>query len=513
MTCVLLIQLSRACRSQNAAPRSSNRQSAIANGQSPSSGSILVALLWSVAILSLVVVSVLHTSRIDLMAQKNYGDRIQAHYLALAGIEKAKALLYQNAHDRSRNGKNHTGELYNAPDQFRDIAFGRGKFRVIRRGREDEGGGIIYGVSDEESRLNVNYATLDELTNIDQMNTYIAGAIMDWRGSGDSPATNGANADYYMSLQPPYQPRNGPFETIRELLMVRDVTRDLLFGQDTHENGLLPPAGDGEDDSLSADSPSADTDGGWAGIMTVSSLDNNVTAGGQDRVNVQTADQTALTGVHGITPAIANAVISYRGQNQFQSIADLLDVTASNNQNQNQNQDQTQDQSANANANSNSDQSNSDQSSTQTTANSSGANTGNSSSGQKVINQDLLIDIADDISITDSSQDLSGAINVNTAGLDVLRCLPGVDRQLAQAIISYRQSAGFFANTAELLRVDGMTPAMFKQVAPLVSARSETYRILSEGKVTSTGARQRIQEIVHIGLSDISTLSYREDDL
>jgi hypothetical protein len=88
-----------------------------------------------------------------------------------------------------------------------------------------------------------------------------------------------------------------------------------------------------------------------------------------------------------------------------------------------------------------------------------------------------------------------------------------VDRQLAQAIISYRQSSGFFSNTAELLKVSGMTPTIFKQVAPLVSARSETFRILSEGRVTSTGARQRVQIIVHVGLNDVSTLSYREDDL
>lgn len=473
--------------------------------------SILVGLLWCVAILSLVVVSVLHTSRIDLIAQKNYGDRIQAHYLALAGIEKAKALIYQNAHDRSRTQKNHSGELYNSPDKFRDIAFGRGKFRVFRLGRQDEGGGVIYGVSDEESRLNLNYATINELTNLDQMTTYIAGAIMDWRGSADSPATNGANADYYLSLDPPYQPRNAPFETVRELLMVRGVTRDLLFDRDTHENGLLPAASDGEDDSLSGDNHSSDTDGGWAGIATVHSTDKNVTAGGQDRVNVQSADQTALTGIHGITPAIARAIVSYRGQNQFQSIADLLDVTAPNNQNQNQNQ------SANSNSDSNSGQDNSNQSSpdTQNTSNSSTSNSGNSNSGsgQKVINQNLLIDIADEVSITDSDQDLNGIININTASLNVLTCLPDVDRQLAQAIISYRQSSGFFANTAELLRVDGMTTAIFKQIAPLISARSETYRILSEGEVNSTHARQRIQAIVHIGLSDVSTLSYREDDL
>jgi ribosomal protein S4E len=58
-----------------------------------------------------------------------------------------------------------------------------------------------------------------------------------------------------------------------------------------------------------------------------------------------------------------------------------------------------------------------------------------------------------------------------------------------------------------------MTPEIFKQVAPLVSARSETFRILSEGKINSTGVRQRVQAIVHVGLNDIVTLSYREDDL
>jgi hypothetical protein len=80
-------------------------------------------------------------------------------------------------------------------------------------------------------------------------------------------------------------------------------------------------------------------------------------------------------------------------------------------------------------------------------------------------------------------------------------------------VVSYRQSNGFFKNIAYLLKVEGMTPDIFKQVAPRVEARSETFRILSEGKVTSTGARQRIQAIVHIGLYSLATVSYREDDL
>ncbi len=477
--------------------------------------SVLVGLLWCVAILSLVVVSVLHTSRIDLMAGKNYGDRIQAHYLALAGIEKAKALLYKNAHDRSTSGKNHTGELYNAPDQFRDVSFGRGKFRVFRRGRQDEGGGIIYGISDEESRLNINTASMQQFTNLNGMTVDIAKAIVDWRSAANdnnnnnnndnnngadpnapapAPTGVGANEDYYMGLQPPYQPRHGPFQTVRELLLVRGVTRDLLFGNDKHQNGLLPPAGDGEDDSLAGDL-NADTDAGWAELFTVASTEKNVDAGGQDRVNVQSADENALTGVKGLTSPMARAIVSYRGQNQFQSIANLLDVTAQQNQGQN---------SGNQNASGNSQSGNQNPGS--------GGSSGSSGSGNKVITQDDFIQFADGVTIVDG-QDLSGLININTAGRDVLMCLPGVDRQLAQAIISYRQSSGYFPNSGELLKVGGLTSDIFKQIAPLVTARSETFRILSEGKVTSTGARQRIQEVVHIGLSEVKTLGYREDNL
>src|SRR5690349_3395048 len=93
-------------------------------------GSILVGLLWCLALLSVVVISVLHTARLDLLVQKNYGDRIQAHYLALAGIEKAKALLYQDLRDRQRQRKNHTGDLYDDAADFKDVQFGPGNFSV-----------------------------------------------------------------------------------------------------------------------------------------------------------------------------------------------------------------------------------------------------------------------------------------------------------------------------------------------------------------------------------------------
>jgi competence ComEA-like helix-hairpin-helix protein len=432
----------------------------------------------------LVVIGVLHASRIDLLVVKNYGDRIQAHYLALAGIEKAKALLYRDARERSRTRQNHSGALYDAADQFQDVTLGRGQFRVFRRGREDEGGGILYGVSDEESRLNINYASMDDLGKMDGMTPDIAAAIVDWRDQDNQVTPGGAEQDYYLSLQPPYLPRNGPIQTIRELLMVRGISRELLLGTDLHQNGRLQPGAESEAVTDAADL-------GWAGMLTVDSAVDNLDSAGQDRVNIKTADERALTAVQGITSDIAKAIVAYRGQHQFDSIADLLDVTSTQNQGQS---------SQNASGNQSSqNQPNQGQSSS-------------NSSGAKVISQDLLRDIADGLTVQ-SDQSLPGVVNINTASLEVLSCLPGVSRELAQAIISFRQSNGFYPNIAWLLRVPGLSQDRFKQLASRVSARSETFRVLSEGRIGSSGTRQRIQEIVHVGLHEVTTVSYREDDL
>jgi len=217
--------------------------------------------------------------------------------------------------------------------------------------------------------------------------------------------------------------------------------------------------------------------------LTVNSSVRNLTAAGESRVNVQAADERALTGIKGITPEIAKFIIAYRGQNELKTLADLLDVTASQNQNQPQ-------PSRNRGPQNNT--------------------PGNPSGGPKVVSETMLMDIADEITVSNSS-DLPGAVNLNSASLDVLACLPGLNRELAQAIVSHRQSSGFFPNIAWLLKVPGISRDIFKQLAPLVTARSETFRIVSEGRVDSSGTRRRIEVVVNLGPDDLETLSYRED--
>ena len=62
----------------------------------------------------------------------------------------------------------------------------------------------------------------------------------------------------------------------------------------------------------------------------------------------------------------------------------------------------------------------------------------------------------------------------------------------------------------ELLNVPGVTPDIFKQLCPRVGVRSDTFRILAEGRVTSTGAFAQIEVVVRDDGLDWVTLAHRE---
>jgi len=428
-------------------------------------GSVLIGVLWCVVLLAVIVIGILHTSRMELTVGKFHTDRIQAHYLALAGVEKAKALLFQDAAERSRSGVHHGPGLFNAPEVFRDVPLGRGRFQVLRSGSPEEGGGLIFGVSDEESRLNINVAGVNQLTNIIGLTPDIAAAIVDWRDGDNAASPSGAEEDYYASLQPPYLPRNAAFPTVRELLMVRGITQELLGSTSPPSPADPGSEEEGEMDVMAGP--------GWSSLLTAHSGVDDVDASGSARVNLQTADIAALTGIRGITQPMAQAIVAHRDRQRFESLADLLEVRAAPPGNQNPN---------------------------------------NAPAGPTLIDEQLLKEIADHLTVEDRPQ-IEGPVNVNTAGVEVLMCLPGVDRPLAQAIVAQRQSNGAFPNVAALLEVPGMTRDLFKQLAPLIAVRSETFRIVSEGRAGSRGTRQRLEVVVRIGRNTVSTLAYREDDL
>ena len=66
-------------------------------------------------------------------------------------------------------------------------------------------------------------------------------AILDWLDHGeefDDEREEGAESDYYEGLENPYPCKNGPMDSIEELLLIKGITPEMYFGDP--ENELLP---------------------------------------------------------------------------------------------------------------------------------------------------------------------------------------------------------------------------------------------------------------------------------
>jgi len=141
---------------------------------------------------------------------------------------------------------------------------------------------------------------------------------------------------------------------------------------------------------------------------------------------------------------------------------------------------------------------------------SSGGSSKGTPTGSNLINRELFKQISDSLTVSEDVR-IPGAVNVNTAPAQVLASLPGMDDEKAAVIVAHRSSIGFFQSIADLLDVEGISEEDFKQLVDRVTTRSDTFRIFCEGKVTSSGARRRMEVVVRISPGYVDTLAYRED--
>src|SRR5688572_14206706 len=179
-------------------------------------GSALIAVLWSFTILSIVILSAVRATTLELRVARNWSDIEEARWLALAGVERAKAAIHESRRSLRAAAKSHDPALASDAGAFRDVLLGNGIYRVIRSpGPSEAGSQVLFGVRDEESRLDVNRASVADLQKLPGMTASIAAAIVDWRDDDDTPRPGGAEREEYASLEPPSEPRNGPYETLR----------------------------------------------------------------------------------------------------------------------------------------------------------------------------------------------------------------------------------------------------------------------------------------------------------
>lgn len=266
--------------------------------EDPRDGYVIFAVLIVVVVLSLVAYRFTDSMTSEYRASVRTNDDTQLKMAAVSGLHYAAAVLSDRA--------TFYGELEGDPFDNEDI-FGEFELPIttttgtppakrphfsIRAVALTAGGGFEqrFGVIDEGGKLNINSMIAldptgqllhDALMKLPNMTEDIADAIVDWVDADDDARASGAESSYYASLSNPYKAKNGPLNSLDELLLVKGVTPYLLYGGDTNRNGVQ-------------DEGELDNTRGWADYLTVYGRELNIDMSGTARIYLNGDDLDTL---------------------------------------------------------------------------------------------------------------------------------------------------------------------------------------------------------------------------
>jgi type II secretory pathway component PulK len=255
-------------------------------------GSVLILVLIVLSSMTALAVGLAYRTRLELgLAQAN-AKRVQVHYLALGGIERAKALLAATEL---------SPETIPPLCAFTATAADEGLFEQVPEFAAVAGGALTYCVRDEQGYFNVNRSDPAAWENFGISREHLA-AILDWIDEDDDTGPGGAESDFYSRLPSPYVAKNGPCTALKELLLIKGVDRKLYSGG---ISGGSPLSDGTESDapSLPGMSPGEAPDAGLLGAFTVY---------GDGKINVNTAPPAVLAALPGLDGEATDAVLAWR---------------------------------------------------------------------------------------------------------------------------------------------------------------------------------------------------------
>jgi general secretion pathway protein K len=187
----------------------------------------LFAALWLVVALAVVALQFSLEARDRRLTASNTLEIADARAVATAGIEHGLARL-----ERARRQPTLTGGSSAASMRAADPWLDPETFFAI----DDTlgGGRYIVEVHDVGATLNINSATEQEIRallialDFDGLTADdVSRCIMDWRDTNILPRSRGAERDQYLDDDRLVLPRDGPFQTVPELLHVMNVTQEI----------------------------------------------------------------------------------------------------------------------------------------------------------------------------------------------------------------------------------------------------------------------------------------------
>ena len=244
----------------------------------------------------------------DLAGVNAVRQRQQTRLAAEAGVERVKLLLRRDRKNRDRWYHNpdelhrilvwaHDTDpvVFGTNEEFRDdVPHMAYRFSVVADDPTDDEKLIRIGITEEGAKLNLNTATEEQLLELvrivvpedEETNPQdIVDAIMDWRDPDSVPRGEAGDTEveYYRSLDKPYRVKNGPFDTVEELLLVKGVTSKILYGEDVDRNGLLTDNEKDGDRTFPPDNQDSELDRGLSPYLTVFSYENDVSIDNRQR--------------------------------------------------------------------------------------------------------------------------------------------------------------------------------------------------------------------------------------
>lgn len=478
-----------------------------------SSGLSLISTLWILTILSVIAYQMLYSFTLETKEQSNFIDRTKYHYAAKSGFEFALAKLRTD-----ETNFDSLGETWAQPiqQQIEDMM--------------QVGNPLNYEVTitDEGARININ--TVDE-TILRNVLTVL----------GVEPENN-PTGDLATRIV-----EGRPYRTVRDVSRVEGMTYEILYGlqqqaaveeemEETEASEeTLPP-------TLTATSI-----GGLVNIATVYSVDANTDTNGQQRVDLNSANAQQISQIRSnnnqtvFSQGEANAIIQQRTFNQLSALLDAQAVS-DNVFNNIRNRITVQDTGGGVGNQEGPSLTNINTADDDELEELQGIDEGiadriithRDTVGQfqnvdaikdvKVLTVNELAGIVDKISIK-SDQRIEGLINVNTAPLEILQLLPGMDQAKAQAIITRREeeneelqnsfqvpiTGNPFSDIGQLLDIEEIDDQTFRQVIDWVTYRSNGYRIQSNGIDLNSKVIATCLGIVERSDSQLSVPYWRQD--
>ena len=261
-------------------------------------GSALVVALWVIALLSLLISAFAVDMHLEARITSYQKKRLKSEYLARAGIERVEWLI---AKSQDVNPKEPDYEVISDSWFPRAAQLKQASTLVIH---EELGEGEMeISIKPEPARRNVNQLSANDWRKVlevgdipEEMWDDLIASVLDWMDGNNDKQDGGAENDYYESLEEPYKTKNGPLDTVEELLLVKGFTRSILF------SGPIDP----------------DAEEG----LNVSGIADMLTVFGDGKVNVNAAPRRVLMTLEGMNEVSADDLLAERSGEYLEDDSD-----------------------------------------------------------------------------------------------------------------------------------------------------------------------------------------------